>query len=361
MDEDDLRAFEPILFREIGPRVTYNANFCRNPMCPNFGPAPDTEACAARYTVKAVEDRPRDRTYECNFCRMSWPLLSNRSLRAAYAWFKRQSVPFAACSTPGCVNEGVNVFEYRRRYRFDSKAKPHLARCRCEGRPAITLGESVNLNGTHSEVSSRLEEVFRSARDRGGLRDRIDNLLAYRDYAIGRSRYLRTLKRLAPRLRDLHSYCNTGLMAQDCLARLERLFEEERDAEKPEALPGSPFNGVATLRTDAMSISLGKRKKSSRARGEDRDHGRHHLLQVQMASDPVAIQRGTLKRLDEAFKGVWVKRGGGAGFPRFQGRRRWRSVSGVSGVRLEADPRRRNRARLRVPGLGWLTVRRRRC
>ena len=284
MAKEDLRAFEPIPFPEIGPNVTFNANFCRNPMCPNFGPAPDAETCAARYTVKAVEDRPRDRTYECNFCRMSWPLLSNRSLRAAHAWFKRQSVPFAACSTPGCVNEGVNVFEYSRRYRKDSKAKPHLARCRCPGRPTVPLGEIIDLRGIRAEVASRLEEVFRSARDRGGLRDKIDNLLAYRDYAIRRSRYLRTLKRLAPRLRDFHSYCNTGLMAQDYLAQLDRLFGEESGGEKPDALRGSPFNGVATLRTDAASISLGKRKKSNRSRAEDRDHDRHHLLQVQMTA-----------------------------------------------------------------------------
>ncbi len=293
MAEEDLRAFEPIPFPEIGPNVTFNANFCRNPMCPYFGPAPDAGTYRARYTVEAVEDRPYDRTYECTFCRKSWPLLSNRSLRAAYAWFKRQSVPFAACSSPDCVNEGVNVFEYRRRYRNDSSAKPHLARCSCRsrttgeaiGRKGMTLGEAIDLRGTRTEVASRLEEVFRSARDRGGLRDKIDNLLAYRGYAIGRSRYLRTLKRLAPRLRDLHSYCNTGLMAQDCLARLDRLFEEERDADRPDdALPGSPFNGVATLRTDVASISLGKRKKSARSRAEDRDRDRHHLLQVRMTA-----------------------------------------------------------------------------
>ena len=80
-----------------------------------------------------------------------------------------------------------------------------------------------------------------------------------------------------------------------------------------------------------------------------------------MASDPVAIQRGTLQRLDEAFRGFSrrVERGQAPGFPRRRGRRRWRSFSAVSGVRLEAGPRRRNRARLRVPGLGWLAVRRR--
>ncbi|MCY4431923.1 MAG: hypothetical protein OXC11_16245, partial [Rhodospirillales bacterium] len=249
-----------------------------------FGPAPDGEAYRSRYTVRAVEDRPRDRTYECNFCKTSWPLLSNRSLRAAYAWFKRQSVPFAACVTPGCKNEGVNVFEHNYRYRVDSAARPDLVRCRCKGRPGITLGEPIDLRGARSEVASRLEEVFRSARDRGGLRDRVNNLLAYRDYTIGRSRYLRTLRRLAPRLRDFHSYCNTRLLAEDYMEQLDRLFGEESSGKKPDALRGSPFNGVATLRTDAVSISLGKRKKSNKSREEDRDQDRHHLLQVQMTA-----------------------------------------------------------------------------
>ena len=316
MHEDDLRAFEPVLMQEIGLGVAYNANFCRNPMCPNFGPAPDIEAYRARYTVKAVEDRPRDREYECNVCKMHWPLMSNRSLRAAYAWFKRQSIPFAACSRPGCVNDGVNVFEYCRRYRKDSTAKPHLARCRCEGRPAISLGETINLNGTDAEVAGRLDEVFRTLRDRGGLRDRVRNLLAYRDYTIGRSRYLRTLKQIAPRLRDYHSYCNTGLMAPDYPARLDRLFKEEKGEEKPDAPKGSPYNGVATLRTDLMRISLGKRKKSNRAREEDRDLDRHHPLDVLMTalridrSHVESEKRSSTPFLLAAHPFVVLKRGG---------------------------------------------------
>ena len=72
-----------------------------------------------------------------------------------------------------------------------------------------------------------------------------------------------------------------------------------------------------------------------------------------MAAVPVAIQRGTLKRLDHAFKGFFQRvNQGGAGFPRFQGRRRFNSLSVVSGVRVEGN-------RLRIPGLGWLTIRRR--
>ena len=81
----------------------------------------------------------------------------------------------------------------------------------------------------------------------------------------------------------------------------------------------------------------------------------------EMAADPVAVQRGTLKRLDEAYRGFCrrVKSGAAPGFPRFKGRRRWDSLSVVSEVRLEADPRRRGRARLRVPGFGWMAASRR--
>ena len=82
---------------------------------------------------------------------------------------------------------------------------------------------------------------------------------------------------------------------------------------------------------------------------------------LEMASDPVAIQRGTLRRLDEAYRAFFrrVKVGGAPGFPRFRGRRGWDSLSAVSGVNLEADPQRRGRARLRVPGFDWLAVSRR--
>ncbi len=74
----------------------------------------------------------------------------------------------------------------------------------------------------------------------------------------------------------------------------------------------------------------------------------------EMAAMPVVIQRGTLKRVDEAFRGFFrrVKAGQPPGFPRFRGRRRYDSLSIVSGVRVEAD-------KLRLPGFGWMAVRRR--
>ena len=72
-----------------------------------------------------------------------------------------------------------------------------------------------------------------------------------------------------------------------------------------------------------------------------------------MAAVPVAIQRGTLKRLDHAFKGFFRRVSqGGAGFPRFQGRRHFNSLSVVSGVTVEGN-------RLRIPGFDWLTIRHR--
>ena len=75
----------------------------------------------------------------------------------------------------------------------------------------------------------------------------------------------------------------------------------------------------------------------------------------EMAAVPAAIQRGTLKRVDEAFKGFFRRvkaREETPGYPRFRGRRRFDSVSVVSGVKLEAG-------RLRLPGFGWMKVRRR--
>ena len=126
--------------------------------------------------------------------------------------------------------------------------------------------QTTRMHGPKSEIAERLGEAFRSAHDRGGLRDRVDNLLSYRDYDIGQSRYLRTLASLAPRMRDYHSYCNAELLAKDYLQRFDRLFKDGNGGEKPDTLPGSPFNGVATLHTDAMSISLRKPKKSHTSR-----------------------------------------------------------------------------------------------
>ncbi|MYA87361.1 MAG: transposase [Boseongicola sp. SB0662_bin_57] len=73
----------------------------------------------------------------------------------------------------------------------------------------------------------------------------------------------------------------------------------------------------------------------------------------EIAACPVAIQRGTLKRLDEAYKHFFrrVRNGETPGFPKFKGRSRFDSISVVSGVKVRDGM-------LHVPGFGPLAVRR---
>ncbi|MDE0524146.1 MAG: RNA-guided endonuclease TnpB family protein [Boseongicola sp.] len=72
-----------------------------------------------------------------------------------------------------------------------------------------------------------------------------------------------------------------------------------------------------------------------------------------MAECPVAVQRGTLKRLDEAYKHFFrrVRNGETPGFPRFKGRARFDGISVVFGVKVRDG-------RLHVPGFGNMAVRR---
>ncbi len=70
---------------------------------------------------------------------------------------------------------------------------------------------------------------------------------------------------------------------------------------------------------------------------------------------PLMIQRGTLKRLDEAYKGFFrrVKKGQdkGAGFPRFKGKNFRSSMSIAEGGKVRGD-------RLHIPGSGKMRIRR---
>ena len=69
----------------------------------------------------------------------------------------------------------------------------------------------------------------------------------------------------------------------------------------------------------------------------------------EMAAVSVHIQRGALKRLDEAYKGFFRRKGG---FPRFRGRRHWNSIGIVSNVKVDSNG-------LFVPCFRWLAIRRR--
>ena len=73
----------------------------------------------------------------------------------------------------------------------------------------------------------------------------------------------------------------------------------------------------------------------------------------EMAECPLRIQRGTLKRLDEAFQHFFrkVKNGETPGFPKFKGRHFHDSISIVSGVKVRDGT-------LQIPSFGALKIRR---
>jgi len=74
----------------------------------------------------------------------------------------------------------------------------------------------------------------------------------------------------------------------------------------------------------------------------------------EMAECAVVIQRGTLKRLDEAFRHFFRRAANGEqpGFPKFKGRAFFNSISVVSGVKVRDGT-------LHVPSFGALKMRRR--
>ncbi len=256
MKDIDLEAFRPVPFPEIGPDETFNANFCRNPMCPNFGPAPDPDDYADRYSVVRDDTIKTDRRYVCRTCKSSSRLLSNESLHAAYVWFKRQSIPFATCPAEGCGNAGVNVFEHwgPARYWYDNENRSDVVRCvKCGTR--FSIGQALGLHGDRADpkgMERRLAAIFKHVRLGVGLRTSIALL---EDPAVGEPFYLRAVERLSRKMLDYQGCCNAALMARAYPDRLRRLFRNAHDGEEP-GPADSPFNGTATLRTDAMSVSL---------------------------------------------------------------------------------------------------------
>ena len=264
MAEADLRAFDPIPFPEVKPGFTFNVNFCRNPMCPNFGPAPDREAYRERYKVEPMPGYLADRRFRCLSCQMTTRLLSNRSLRSAYVWFKRQSIPFAACGDPGCSNEGVNVFEHSGRYGSKGRNK---AKCKaCGGE--FSLGEAEHLRQWKKQ-KKRLAEIYGQLTDTNrGVSARARAIeRQFKDPQFDVHRLQVATAALARRVRDYQSYCNAELMTSDYRDRFDSLFAE---AGGTEGKLCSPFDGVATLSTDAMSVSL-------RSPGADFPRREHHL------------------------------------------------------------------------------------
>ena len=136
---------------------------------------------------------------------MTSRLLSNRSLRATYVWFKRPSIPFAACGNEDCGNYGVNVFEHSGHCWSDGKSKSVRAVCpKCK--EVVCLGEPLRLHRTHGrqrKLDRRLTTIFKHARAGLGIR----TLMLLLD-DLYPNHYLNVLRILGNRMRDYQNYCN---------------------------------------------------------------------------------------------------------------------------------------------------------
>ena len=298
MAEADLRAFDPIPFPEVKPGFTFNVNFCRNPMCPNFGPAPDREAYRERYRVEPMPGYLADRRFRCLSCEMTGRLLSNQSLRAAYVWFKRQSMPFAACRTAGCPNEGINIFRHSR---FYTQHESHVAKCRsCKHK--LTLGEAEHLKQWEKQ-KKRLALIYAQLIESGkGMRAMVrfhTRVLGDRKFDVHRFQVASAV--LARRLRDYHSYCNAELMTSGYPDRFDALSARSGGTK---GSPHSPFNGAAMLSTDTMRVSL-------RSPGENFPHPGHHfdaILTALRIMQPDERDENDSKVFLLAAHPVWIRR-----------------------------------------------------
>ena len=193
-----------------------------------------------------------DRRYVCRICGMRSRLLSNRSLRAANVWFKRQSIPFATCDREGCTNCGVNVFEHSGRYKPLARSRAQCPECT----RTFSLGEAGQLSRSLDEpgrLKKRSADIFWHMHNAQGFRDGLKEFeQRFRDARGDNASHYDVLRRnVGMRVRDYQSRSSAAIMAQDCLERLHGLFPRENGGDDlgPE---DSPFNGIATLRTDTV-------------------------------------------------------------------------------------------------------------
>jgi len=116
------------------------------------------------------------------------------------------------------------------------------------------------------------------------------------------------------------------------------------------------LEGLCTAQRELYNAALEERIDCYRKSGKTRTYVdqcraltqcRHELSD--MGELPVNVQRGTLKRLDDAFQGFFRRlkgRSGKAGFPRFRGKGRWEAFgfAEFSGIRFDGK-------RLRFTGI----------
>ena len=145
----------------------------------------------------------------------------------------------------------------------------------------FSIGEALGLHGDKADpkgMERRLTTIFKHVRLGLGMRTSIALL---EDPAIQQRHWLHAVERLAWKLLDYNSLCNAGLMAKRYPNRLPQLFGSANGGEEPGPLD-SPFNGIATLRTDMMSVS----RRTPTARYENRFHPMPVLMTVMRIHRP---------------------------------------------------------------------------
>ncbi len=209
--------FQAVDLPEFGTAVSWA--MCRNSMCPNFGihysapdpvggvEAPDDE----RYLIRAEGGGFK---LACRLCGDGFTLNSNRAVRALARHFLSQSLPFATCPDPDCVNFGVNAFE-RAPFERGVREGPYRhggsggrLRCRrCRGRASLfTLGTPLALKGRERKHKKQLRNVIRGTLYFRSL------WMIQEEYGISRNAYYTLLKRAGARVRDYFAWRNARLL-----------------------------------------------------------------------------------------------------------------------------------------------------
>lgn len=138
-------------------------NFCKNPMCPNFG-TPALEKIKGiklppksnKNTGKRSRDNytvVKDKSLRCHACGAEFPMKSNRGIYEEYARISEYLTPKPvfekSCSTKECVNYGIPVSSGTKFYYKDGKRQSLAQRykCRACGRIiTVNLDPAANQN-----------------------------------------------------------------------------------------------------------------------------------------------------------------------------------------------------------------------
>ena len=259
---------DPVHLPEFGVDVSWA--MCRNTCCRNFGihyrgASPiggDVE------TDRVGRFNLRTGKYHCKACKQSFELKSNLAIREIARYFLPQSLPFADCSDPTCLNHGVNIFEHHtrpgvpsppwppdpwsakvkkgRRYRAKGE---HSVHCRgCEER--FPIGTALGVHQTEKAKAQLLEMLWGFSEKRS-----VSQTINRTKEGIGS--YYSRLDTLAGRLRDYLSWQNAQMLK-----------------------PGfwRP-NSCARIYTDDIVVSL-RRHRSERPKAAPHKLPRQHLLKI---------------------------------------------------------------------------------